>query len=742
MNHKYGGLQDPILYVFLSHRAIKDFYTHYPHPVKPKVLSIEEFFDLVISIQDCQKIPESAQKILLLQTLYNYKNLHRLLLFEESFLAYLEGSEFLKSFFNELHNFLCDITQIPQEDTYGDYQDHLELLTRIYRSYYEKLDSLRFYTYYDLQKLQINQKLLSPYKGVRIFLDGVLSPREEKILVKISKIINLEILFSTDLYNLDFFSFLNLPLKVNQDYRIQLGDPNVILEEKEKKIQPQIKAYHFNMRIDQCSLVIAKAQEWLEKGEKNVAIILPDKTFAPFLKTLSSNFNHAMGLDVKQTPYYANLSNLFQDNPPSSIDELQSACSKILEQNFHKEIDQFNQKFFLMLEKLKDTNSLKLDPTNLYHFYQEELSGIHISDTHGGKIPVYGVLETRGIHFDSIVIVDFNEETLFNFKDNDLFLNTQIRHKMHMPTLIDKKKLRQHYYHQLILNSKQVDIALVKTHMPGYFLESLNATPQDFPRSIFHFDSPKEYKEDDFTATLPSDFSLSASSLKTYLTCKRKFYFHYIEKLSAPKKQELNIGSLFHDFLRTAYTDFAKSDFQSIKNSFDTQFNHYDFSTKMEKFTAQIHYKKMQRFWQEEEKHFNHPYQFFMAEMNFAFEFCGFNFKGKIDRIDKTEQGDLVILDYKFTKNFSLKEDDYQLTIYRLALENQNYRVVSASLIDGYRGERKTEERHEEKRQALILELERMRKNTTYEKCEDTKNCVHCEYNILCDRDEKVKIKS
>ena len=127
-----------------------------------------------------------------------------------------------------------------------------------------------------------------------------------------------------------------------------------------------------------------------------------------------------------------------------------------------------------------------------------------------------------------------------------------------MPTLIDKKNLKKHYYYQLITNTKNIDIALTKTHTPQYFLESLHIKPKEFMQSIFHFDTQKSYIEDIPKTILLDNFTFSASSLKTYLECKRKFYLRYIEKIPTPEDESLNLGKIFHNILYDAYKNNAK----------------------------------------------------------------------------------------------------------------------------------------------------------------------------------------
>lgn len=73
--------------------------------------------------------------------------------------------------------------------------------------------------------------------------------------------------------------------------------------------------------------------------------------------------------------------------------------------------------------------------------------------------------------------------------------------------------------------------------------------------TLFESTPLKDYQEEEIKATIPKDFSFSASSLNAFLTCKRRFYYHYIKRFKESPKDENNsaIGSLLHELLKEAY---------------------------------------------------------------------------------------------------------------------------------------------------------------------------------------------
>lgn len=71
--------------------------------------------------------------------------LEGLLLFENSFLGYLESTSFLFDLFDELSSACIKLNELSFKDIYLDYEKHLEVLEMIYDRYVKKLEELGFY---------------------------------------------------------------------------------------------------------------------------------------------------------------------------------------------------------------------------------------------------------------------------------------------------------------------------------------------------------------------------------------------------------------------------------------------------------------------------------------------------------------------------------------------------------------------------------------------------------------------
>ncbi|MCQ2814659.1 PD-(D/E)XK nuclease family protein, partial [Helicobacter pylori] len=144
-------------------------------------------------------------------------------------------------------------------------------------------------------------------------------------------------------------------------------------------------------------------------------------------------------------------------------------------------------------------------------------------------------------------------------KDCDLFLNSALRQSLNLPTLLDKKNLQKHYYYQLFKNSKEMVLSYIESETSkasNMLLElNLHIEPIKDAYTLFETSPLKDYQEEEIKVAIPKDFSFSASSLNAFLTCKRRFYYHYMKRFKESPKDENNsaVGSLLHELLKEAY---------------------------------------------------------------------------------------------------------------------------------------------------------------------------------------------
>ncbi len=766
------------LFVFSSTRRLKHFYLEQGEGFLPNAMSMGSFFEQAFYIPNKKKIPNNARLILMIDTIKAIAKekksiLEGLLLFENSFLGYLESTSFLFDLFDELSSACIKLNELSSKDIYLDYEKHLEVLEMIYKRYIKKLEELGFYDKIMQEKPTILKEFFEHFSSIEWHLDGFMSVFERQCLLEVAELVPITLHLSCNQYNQKFLEFLNLKLETDCDYSIDFKTQKILSQTpKHQKIEP--KLYANSSYLKQSALVLQTIEEYLQKDNdpNKMAIITPNADFLPFLKLLdkNNNLNFAMGLGAKNSPYYTELLKISEDLETSGFGlsaspllDLENLTLALLEQQSSKEkapLKEVHSQIMHQYHLLKDTlknYSLK----DLLHLYLQEFeANFRLDDSSGGKIRVMDTLETRGMQFDKIVIVDFNETCVPSLKDCDLFLNSALRKSLNLPTLLDKKNLQKHYYYQLFKNSKEMVLSYIESEtskVSNMLLElNLHIEPIKDAYTLFESTPLKDYQEEEIKATIPKDFSFSASSLNAFLTCKRRFYYHYIKRFKESPKDESNsaIGSLLHELLKEAYEK-DKNPYaleERLIQLLETKGN----ITPKERLDTLIALKKIQAFYVKEKERFNAKIKILDLEKSFETTIQGVAFKGRIDRIDKTADNGIILLDYKFKSDLKLDNmsekqrgslspieiaqisADYQMAIYAFALKNLGYKgPIKAFFYDLRKG--KLLEEEEPILQAKMDYLKsslipKLKQEIDFEKTLEVKDCEYCSFKDMCNR--------
>ncbi|MFP6119378.1 ATP-dependent deoxyribonuclease AddB [Helicobacter pylori] len=778
MNLEKLFLEKTPLFVFSSTRRLKHFYLEQGEGFLPNAMSMGNFFEQAFYIPNKKKIPKNARQILMIDTIKAIAKekksiLEGLLLFENSFLGYLESTSFLFDLFDELSSACIKLNELSSKDIYLDYEKHLEVLEMIYDRYIKKLEKLGFYDKIMQEKPTILKEFFEHFSSIEWHLDGFMSVFERQCLLEVAELVPITLHLSCDKYNQKFLEFLNLKLETDCDYSIDFKTQKILSQTfNDQKIEP--KLYANSSYLKQSALVLQTIEEYLQKDNdpNKMAIITPNADFLPFLKLLdqNNNLNFAMGLGAKNSPYYTELVKILEDLQKSGFDlsaspllDLENLTLALLEQQSSKEkapLKEAHSQIMHQYHLLKDTlknYSLK----DLLHLYLQEFeANFRLDDSSGGKIRVMDTLETRGMQFDKVVIVDFNETCVPSLRDCDLFLNSALRKSLNLPTLLDKKNLQKHYYYQLFKNSKEITLSYIESETSkasNMLLElDLHIEPIKDAYTLFAPSPLKDYQEEEIKAAIPKDFGFSASSLNAFLTCKRRFYYHYMKRFKESPKDENNgaVGSLLHELLKEAY--------EKDKNPYaleerliwllETREN----ITPKERLDTLVALKKIQTFYLKEKERFNTKIKILDLEKSFETIIQGVVFKGRIDRIDKTADNEIILLDYKFKNNLKLDNmsktqreglspieiaqisTDYQMAIYAFALKNLGYKdPIKAFFYDLRKGELLEED--ELTLQAKMDHLEfslipKLKQEIDFEKTLEVKDCEYCSFKDMCNR--------
>lgn len=759
--------------------------------ILPKLTTIGEFEKKIITVENRVFIDDDT-RVLLLREASKFENFTALKI-DREFLSFLKNSTFILSFFDELSIEKVSFDALESADYYASYQEHIAVLKELHSRYIKLLDEHNYCDKVILPNIyQINQAYVKNFDTVYLYIEGYLSRFEFELFEKISKITKLILVIETNRFNQKMTHELRkygLDLQIDYKYKIDFSNLSII---EEKRLNPPSTTYNTfssNSRILQVAFIKKSVYDFIQRGidPSKIVVITPNVEFVKYLMLFDDEnlFNFAMGLPFSDSKIYKKLEALYlyllEQNIQNyyRIKRLGVKIDKKAEflKSFSKlkSFDEFEEKLTGFVEVKKDEyslaflkelhlfsklfNSLKgRDFKQILHLFLERLKRVSIDDVRGGKITVLEPLESRGVAYDGVIVVDFNDSIVPNRSQKDLFLSSQLRQLCSMPTPQDRQNLQKYLYSSLFNKAKYVNISYVddEQNMPSRFLDELQIVINEKDESLIenlhsimfeNFAQKEHYLKENLE--LEYDFTkikLSASSLKTFLECKRKYYYRYIAKIkdaSIPtdKKDERDIGILLHSILNDFYKEqdhiedrdelllyLQKRMYQEVKNNTFFQFQ------------VDLWLERLKVFVHNEYEHFQNGFRVYKTEEDMVGRFGDFTIGGKIDRIDKKDEN-LYVIDYKsgsvkFQTSRTLpKSTDFQLQFYHL-LSSKLGHVEDCFYYDLQNAKLLSDPLFYEKMDLLEEKLDLLKpKVQNFTLCEDINSCRFCPYIMLCNRD-------
>lgn len=777
------------LLVFPTSRAIRDYISKQKsnNTLLPFILTIDEFLKKSISLSNL-KYCEEEHRVLFLNEAIKNIDIKKLGI-SDNFTKFLKQSDYIYRFFLELASEKVEIEEIQNVDTYDFYLEHLEILKAIKKKYIEILENNSYIDKINLDKYyEINENFLDKFQDIELHFEGYFTKVEFEIVEKISQKIDTKIIFYSNSYNqksLEVFKNLNINLKIDYKYKIDLTNKIIIDEEEIKSLLESYEIKGFSSRLNQIAYIKSCIEKSVLNGvnPKDIALVLPDESFVSSIELFDDEryFNYAMGKSIKNKELYQisnaiylylsedeekNISNVsYLKIDKEFIDKsIKPFWNKVTNKELFVSITDFIkqkeknieliEKYDELLYKLNITlfsNENKILLKDVYKIFLQKLSSITLDDINSGKITVLGLLETRAVSFDTVIVCDFNESYIPKISVKDKFLSTRLKQLANLPTQFDRESLQKYYYKRLISSSKNVFISYVnsETNQISRFANELfekniaTDTNDSFYKHILYDNHKISYFDEDIISKIDlTKFIWSATSFKNFLECKRRFYLQYILKINEhtislkPKGYEL--GDIIHSILEDYYS-------KDNKNSIEELFLKYKSSNPFLTLDLEVWKKKLLNFYEFDKQRLKNR-EIIMIEKEFNCSFNNINIKGIIDRVDKFEDN-YEVIDYKTSSTLSVdtlktyeKSVDFQLEFYHIALQqlfkNSNIKAFYYDLNECLLKEEIAIQEKLELLSSKFDELKELSKNEiNFLKCEDKSNCLYCAYKIICNRE-------
>ena len=228
------------------------------------------------------------------------------------------------------------------------------------------------------------------------------------------------------------------------------------------------------------------------------------------------------------------------------------------------------------LAALADSGDLLVDNTTLRRLVSQ-LVGAASIPFHGEPVvgvQIMGVLETRNIDFDNVLLLSCNEGNMPKGVNDSSFIPYSIRKAHGLTTIDNKVAIYSYYFHRLLQRAGDITIAYNNSTDNGHTGEMSRFMLQllvESGQKIDHYSltaknqptplMPKAIEKDEAALSKLEEMSrLSPSAINTYIRCKLAFYYQYVAHIKEPDSDPETIdnrmfGNIFHRAAYLIYKD-------------------------------------------------------------------------------------------------------------------------------------------------------------------------------------------
>ena len=240
------------------------------------------------------------------------------------------------------------------------------------------------------------------------------------------------------------------------------------------------------------------------------------------------------------------------------------------------------------LQELIQTGDLAVDCITLERLMQQLIQSTSIP-FHGEPaegIQVMGVLETRNLDFEHILVLSCNEGKLPKGVNDASFIPYSLRKAYGLTTVDNKVAIYAYYFHSLLQRSRDITLCYNNAtedgqsgEMSRFMLQLLVESHHDIKRLSLvagqstirpTYDSI-EKKQNTFIQ-LKNLKMLTPTFLNTYLRCEKQFYYKYVEGLIEPDEIDEDevdnkvFGNIFHRAAELFYQGLASNNALTTDN--------------------------------------------------------------------------------------------------------------------------------------------------------------------------------
>ena len=357
-------------------------------------------------------------------------------------------------------------------------------------------------------------------------------------------------------------------------------------------------------------------------------------------------------------------------------------------------------KLFNQIKNLQDKYGFIQELKTLHHLFQQsaKIESLSFFGEPLSGLQLMGMLETRNLDFEHVILLSANEGFLPTGKSDNSFIPYDIRRETGLPTYMDKDAVFAYHFYRLTQRCKSLTLiyntetdALSSGEKSRFITQLENELKLKYPKEINFNEEilshplkkvePKELsivKDEVIKRRLKEiarDKGFSSSSLNTYKNCPLQFYYEKILNIKEPSVMQETIeantlGTVVHRALEDFYRPYLNQQISTenlksmlpkiptkLKELFMEEFKSEIFNKGKNKLIYTVAEQFLNSFIKKEIELISKGNEIYIKglEKDLKTEICieeiDFNVKlnGNADRIDK-HNGQLRIIDYKTGK--------------------------------------------------------------------------------------------
>lgn len=263
------------------------------------------------------------------------------------------------------------------------------------------------------------------------------------------------------------------------------------------------------------------------------------------------------------------------------LSKLKLLVKTIAHNGYSSNDDLFQESTFRMytllnrLHTLIETEDIVVDKITLQRFIRQIIKSTSIP-FHGEPAvgtQIMGVLETRNLDFDHLLILSCNEGNMPKVANDTSFIPYALRKAYGLTTTDNKVGIYSYYFHRMLQRASDVTVLYCNAtdisqvgEMSRFMLQLLVESPLHINRvtlkagqEITHTDAATIRKTPQVMTVLSSYSKLSPTAINKYIRCQKQFYYNYVLQIAEPDDTDEDLidnrifGNIFHRAAQLIY---------------------------------------------------------------------------------------------------------------------------------------------------------------------------------------------